>query len=116
MTERVEYVSPNVAEVFYKRLQSVLSLLKQYEISFEEIGIFGSYARGTYKITSDIDLCVITETRPDRKTSGSLREEAELFRADIIYVTREYFETNSSRFAHNLRRDYRRVSDEERLL
>ena len=57
----------------------------------------------------DIDFCIITANKPDRRTSGSLREEADMLGADIIYVTREYFDEADSKFAVNLRRDYRRV-------
>lgn len=94
---------------FKDRKNKVIDLIKSYNLNFEEIGIFGSYARGEYKSNSDIDFCIITDNRPDRITSGSLREEAELLGADIIYVTRESFEHGDSNFSKQLRRDYRRV-------
>ncbi len=94
---------------FKDRKNKVIDLIKSYNLNFEEIGIFGSYARGEYKSNSDIDFCIITDNRPDRITSGSLREEAELLGADIIYVTRENFEHGDSNFSKQLRRDYRRV-------
>lgn len=109
----VEHVSKNVSEAFKIRLQKVLDLIEQYEIKYEEIGVFGSYARGDYKISSDIDFCIVTDIRPDRRTSGSLREDAELIGADIMYVTRDYLETDNSYFAENLRKDYRRVKSEK---
>ena len=62
-------------------------MIKSYNITFIEIGVFGSYARNDFKASSDIDFCIITESRPDRRTSGSLREDAELLGADIVYVT-----------------------------
>ena len=106
MTE-ICHVSDTVAKAFEERLKKVLALIAEYHIEYEEIGIFGSYARGDYKITSDIDFCIITEKRPERKVSGSLREDAELVGADIIYVTRDYFKEDASVFAKNLRKDYR---------
>ena len=103
------HVSDAVVKVFEERMQKVLALIAEYNIEFEEIGIFGSYARGDYKITSDIDFCIITPNRPGRRVSGSLREDAELEGGDIIYVTRGYFNNDHSVFAKNLRKDYRRL-------
>lgn len=102
-------VSDNVLEAFKLRETKVLELIKSYNIVFSEVGVFGSYARNDFKASSDIDFCIITESRPDRRTSGSLREEAELLGADIVYVTPLYFTTDDSLFARNLRRDYRRL-------
>lgn len=102
-------VTDNVKKDFEYRFTQVLWLITNYNISYEEIGIFGSYARGDYKGLSDIDFCIITANKPDRVTSGSLREDADMLKADIIYVTREYFDKDVSKFAINLRRDYRRI-------
>jgi len=102
-------VSKAVESAFHKRLERVLSLIHSYGIVYDEVGVFGSYARNDYKSTSDIDFCIITTDRPPRAVSGSLRSDAELLKADIIYVTRDYFENDSSLFAKNLRRDYKKL-------
>ncbi len=102
-------VTRNVEIDFEKRLKRSLELIEEYDISYEEVGVFGSYARGEYKSTSDIDLCVITQHRPDRRTSGSLREETEILRVDIVFVSREYFEFSEEPFAKELRKYYRRI-------
>lgn len=96
---------------FKEREIKVLELIKEAGFFYEEIGVFGSYARGEYKSTSDIDFCIIVEQKPSRRISGPLREEAELLGADIVFVTREYFETDTSLFAQNLRRDYRKYEE-----
>lgn len=102
-------VTKNVEENFAHRNKSVINLIKSYGIQFSEISIFGSYARDNYKSTSDIDFCIITENHPSRIVSGSLREDAELLGADIIFVTPKYFAHDTSEFAKQLRRDYRRL-------
>lgn len=102
-------VIEKVAKAFAEREAKVLDLIQKSGISYEEVGIFGSYARDNYTGRSDIDFCIITDHRPDRRTSGVLREEADMLGADIIYVTRESFEKGDSFFSRNLRRDYRRV-------
>lgn len=94
---------------FKQREQAVLQLIKEADFSFEEVGLFGSYARNEYKAGSDIDFCVITDNRPNRRITGSLREEAELLRADIIFVSPDYFKNSDTEFAKQLRRDYRRI-------
>lgn len=100
-------VTRNVEEDFRSRKQAVLELIARYQIQFLEVGIFGSYARDDYKANSDIDFCIITEQRPDRIRSGSLREDAEAIGADIIFVSPDYFKNDTSNFAVQLRRDFR---------
>lgn len=100
-------VTRNVEEDFRSRKQAVLELIVRYQIQFLDVGIFGSYARDDYKADSDIDFCIITEQRPDRIRSGSLREDAEAIGADIIFVSPDYFKNDTSNFAVQLRRDFR---------
>lgn len=102
-------VNNSVREDFKQREKKVLQLIQSYQIQFHKVGIFGSYARNDYKATSDIDFCIVTDNRPDRVVSGSLREDAELFGADVIFVSTEYFSNDNSNFARQLRADFRRV-------
>lgn len=102
-------VNSVVASHFKQRELQILQLIKDADISYKEVGVFGSYARNDYKSSSDIDFLIITNNRPDRVTSGSLREEAEILGADIIFVTSEYFRKDESQFAQQIRRDYRRL-------
>lgn len=102
-------VAPNVVADFQRRLEQVVALIDSYEIPYEEIGIFGSYARKEYKATSDIDVCILSDCRPNRRVSGELREEAELLQVDIIFVTPKFLEESQEPLAIQLRKDYRRV-------
>lgn len=102
-------VSKEVNEYFTERLAKVLKLIQQYEIDFVQVGIFGSFARGDFKASSDLDICIVTNSRPTRRISGSLREEAEELGVDIIYVTEEFLLGSQTPFGKNLRRDYRRL-------
>lgn len=103
------YVSKAVRDAFERRLQSCINLIHDYGIRYKEIGIFGSYARNNYKATSDIDICIVTDHRPDMMTSGSLREELELMGADLVWVSSESFLNSNTNFMKKLRRDYRRI-------
>lgn len=99
-------------QAFDKRLQEALTLIKAFDIKYEKIGVFGSYARGTFKGTSDIDICLIVKEKPDRRISGELRELCELKGIDIVFVTPDYFENSQDRFAIKLRSDWRDLNEE----
>ena len=99
-----------ISESFNKRFNNVLDLIYSYNIDYTSIGIFGSYARGNYKASSDIDFCIVTDKRPDRKISGSLREEAEILGADIVWCTTDSFNNSKSKFMNNLRKDYKKIA------
>ena len=97
---------------FKARLHQALNLITDYGVEYQKIGLFGSYARGTCTGSSDIDLCLVVKEKPARKVSGSLREDCELIGVDVVFVTREYLDKDTSRFAEKLRRDWRDVDEE----
>lgn len=103
------HVSPRVAESFQKRLDTVLELIETASITYDEIGIFGSYARDEYKATSDIDICIVTDNKPHMRISGELREQAEELRVDIIFVSHDFINNSQEPMALQLRKDYRRI-------
>lgn len=103
------HVSKVVEEDFKARLSRVLALVQESGIDYEEVGIFGSYARDDYKATSDIDFCIITNKEPDRYRKGELRCDADELGADVVFVTPTSFRESDTLFMRNLRRDYRRL-------
>ncbi|MCM1236729.1 MAG: nucleotidyltransferase domain-containing protein [Ruminococcus flavefaciens] len=94
----------NLYRAFKEREQAVLQMIMDAGFPFEAIGIFGSWARGESKGTSDIDFFVIGE-RPSRDVTSGLRADADDMGADIVFVTSEYFANDASLFARDLRRD-----------
>lgn len=96
-------------EHFNERLEKAVRLIDSYGIKYEELGIFGSFARGEFTNRSDIDICLIVKEHPERGLSGSMRCDAEEMGVDVVYVTREYFDSSNEWFAQNLRKDYRRI-------
>lgn len=109
MAEEMAYVSQQLRNHFSSREKVVLNLIREADLKYDCVGVFGSYARNDFTTESDIDFCIITNEKPPRTVSGSLREEAELLGADIIFVPPEYFASSESEFAKQLRRDFRRV-------
>lgn len=104
------YVSNALRDNFNERAEKVLQLIKDAGFSYNAIGVFGSYAREQYKTDSDIDFCVIVPSRPARNITGPLRDDADEFGAEIVFVTQNYFDSDNSHFASNLRRDFRRLA------
>lgn len=62
-------VSQNVMEAMEERLENVFLPYRVIILIMKKIGIFGSYARGDYKSTSDIDFCIIVKERPSHYIS-----------------------------------------------
>lgn len=102
-------MTANLQQSFQDRLNSALALIKEYGIRYNEAGIFGSYARGDFKGTSDIDICLVVDEHPPRRVSGALREDCELLKVDIVFVTPDYLNNSQDRFAKKLRRDYKKL-------
>lgn len=98
-------------EHFNRRLEDAIKLIDSYGIQYEELGVFGSFARGEFTNRSDIDICLIVKDHPERGLSGSMRCDAEEMGVDVVYVRREYIEHSDEWFAQNLRRDYRRIKN-----
>lgn len=100
---------------FEDRLQKAVQLISSANFQYLKIGIFGSYARGTATGSSDIDIAIIVNERPDRHISGPLREECEILGVDVVFMTMDYFQNDDSLFATEVRKDWREI-DEKRLL
>ena len=69
-----------------KFLESIKNLAKNEE-KIESVIVVGSYARGTYKLTSDIYLVIIT---PNKKQTIEERKFIELF-GNVIKSQIEYY-------------------------
>lgn len=102
----MSYVSPLVENNFKQREREVADLIRSSGIDYVKFGIFGSYARKEYTASSDIDFCIIVNSKPNRCHSGALRESAELLGTDITIVSLDYFNNDNSNFAKQLRRDF----------
>lgn len=97
---------------FVQRQNEVLHLISEYEnrynLEWNDIGVFGSFARREANATSDIDIVIIAE-KPDRYISGNLREEADMLKADIVFMRKEDLLNSDSLFCRNIRRDIKFV-------
>lgn len=105
--------SEQLQNAFDERCNKAVMLLKENLSNYDRIGVFGSYARGDYKTTSDIDMCVIVSEIPDRYTKGLLYEELDLIGVDLCFILSSDFQQSETLFMQNLRRDFKEVSTHE---
>ena len=80
-------------------------LPKIIETAPVEIGVYGSYARGDYKATSDVDLYALYERLPSPIDKGELYEEAADIGIDLLICTYETFYASDSIFTKNVIQD-----------
>ncbi len=85
---------------FETKLRADITYLLQYSIdSLEQIVLFGSCAHGQSRVTSDIDLLLITTTslpRMDRaEISSTLEEALDEVHTDVVFYTREQFDDSN---------------------
>ncbi len=97
--------SLNLPARFEYKLLNDLKYLLDYNIpDLERIILFGSCARGTMRVTSDLDLLIMTTSALDRLTRGEISSELEdsidEVGTDVIFYTGEQFE-NSDRLIIN---------------
>lgn len=95
---------------FTRKLNRDLIYLLNYTgINIEQIILFGSCARGTYKVTSDLDLLVITGESIERYIRGDiaseLDEEADGVRTDIVFYSRHIFDTSNSLLVQKIKQE-----------
>lgn len=97
-------IFPALEKKFKERETKVIELIHSYGIQYKALGIFGSYARGDYTGASDIDFFLVCD-KPSTLVSGNLREEADMLKADIVFITEETLRNGESLLAQNIRKD-----------
>lgn len=95
---------------FEGKLLKDLEYLRAYDnLEIEEIILFGSCARGTYKITSDIDILLITKESISRQVRGDiaseLDEERDGVRTDVVFYSRAIFEESNTLLTKQIKQD-----------
>lgn len=95
---------------FEGKLTQDIQYLINYNIpTLESIILFGSCARGTIRVTSDIDLLVITQDPITRMIRGdiasTLEEELDAVHTDVIFYTKDQLENSSRLFTTQIKKD-----------
>lgn len=103
VVHEMDYIKEKLREKQEKKIEELLpELIATNPI---EIGIYGSYARETYKATSDVDMYVLYEKVPERIQKGELYELAYEMGIDLLIASEENFYKTDSVFCKNIMRD-----------
>lgn len=87
-----------------QRLGDFVSALEQIP-EVTRIILFGSYARFEQKATSDLDILALTSTEISRDVRGELCSIFEEKNSDLIFYTKEQFESSNRKIAQEIRKD-----------
>lgn len=108
--ERVELTSLKLPSRFLRKLEQDIHLLMEYKsLQIEKIILFGSCARLKPKVTSDLDLLVVTKERVDRYIRGDIASEFDEpldgVTTDVVFYQTEVYETSDSLLMKQIRKD-----------
>lgn len=103
------FIHPNVVEQFNNRLQDAVTMIKESNIPYVKLGVFGSYARGEYSSRSDLDICMICDPLPARMQVSELLCNLIDIKVDLTVMSLDRFTNEDSRFMSALRRDFKEV-------
>lgn len=78
-----------VEKMFEDRLVEAAKLIKKSGIKYKAVGVFGSYARGDYKATSDIDFIIIPDGEPDRHTVALLKSDLDDIKCHLAMLSED---------------------------
>lgn len=95
---------------FETKLIADINYLLSYTIAdLESIILFGSCARGKPRLTSDIDLLIITTNPLSRairgEISSDLEEPLDAIKTDVVFYTNEQYVHSSRIFTHQVKNE-----------
>ena len=95
---------------FKEKLDMDINTILQSEVpGITTIILFGSCARGNIKITSDLDLLVLTKEPVDRLMKGELcaacDESHREVTTDLVFYTEQDFNHSDCLFIRNIKKD-----------
>lgn len=94
---------------FEKDLNKAKRRLQDYTMPDIKYGIFGSYARGKFRATSDIDILAIWPSEPKTLNVeyAILSSDLDSINCQLTSVSQRFFETDTTLFAREIRRDFK---------
>lgn len=99
--ESLSFLRENKKELLQKKIEKLTEELGG--ISY--IILFGSYARGEEKSTSDLDILVLTEQEISREIRGGLSSEFEEENIDLLFYTMKQFELSDCLLVSQIRKE-----------
>ena len=86
-------------------LQKKIEYLKENVEGLRYMILFGSYARGEEKATSDLDVLLLTTQEIPREVRGELCSEYEEEKIDLVFYTMEQFESSDCLLISQIRKE-----------
>ncbi|MCM1172521.1 MAG: nucleotidyltransferase domain-containing protein [Clostridium sp.] len=88
-----------------EKLEFLIDKIVSTTDSVIKVVLFGSYARCDYKVTSDLDLLVVTTEKLAQGTRGELSSVFDDCNADVIFYTEEQLEQSTCMLVNEIRKD-----------
>lgn len=94
---------------FAAPVKDTIKLLVDYALqksdNITKIVLFGSYARAEYKVTSDLDILLITEIVEDRFVKGDISSFFDENSADAVFFSEDQFRDSDCLLSRKIRED-----------
>lgn len=100
----------DIREKFTEMLFNALSCIRNSNVKYSKIGLFGSFARGTMSLGSDIDIALFYSEKPELYDVSILRYDLEEIGCDLVVLPIEAFNNPSSKLEENIKKDFMEVS------
>lgn len=98
-----------VKEYLDNKLNDAIEIIKAHNLEYEKVGIFGSYARGDYNGSSDIDIVMIFKELPPRYKTADLRWDLEPIDVDYTVLLESTFNNPKTVFQKEVVRDFKEI-------
>lgn len=99
--ESLSFLRKNKKELLRRKI----GRLKEEVEGIRYIILFGSYARGEEKATSDLDILVLAEQEIPREIRGGLSSEFEEENIDLVFYTMKQFEASDCLLVSQIRKE-----------
>lgn len=92
-------------------IKLAVDMINKYIPHYDEMGLFGSVARGTYSASSDVDLYLVTDDPIDKYVKAELSSDLDEIGVDIVFLKKDDFIINIDHLlVKNVMRDRRIIS------
>lgn len=99
--ESLSFLRKDKKELLQKKIGSLTRGVE----GLSHIILFGSYAKGEEKATSDLDLLVLTEQELPRELRGGLSSEFEEANMDLVFYTVKQFKDSDCLLVSQIRKE-----------
>lgn len=100
----------NVSKLpFSDSMKNKIQMLIDYALSksnkIQKIALFDSLARADQKVTSDIDLLLLTSGLEDRYVKGDIASFCDMHNADAVFYSEDQFRDSECLFVRQVRKN-----------